>query len=211
MKRAISISIICALALGLTGCQSMFRRSDAKAPVSSSETGASRLPKAGIQVPSSQMDRAIAASARDLPPAGYIQAQDKPIYNNPKIAKVILAPHIDKNGRLYGSQEMYQVADEGGWNVEALEPGTSGYIPATNVETPANIGNPVAAPARRSPPIPNESKHLVDEIDPENVVITGLLSQSEQTQANNMAAEKGMMAAWDEQLGWLLIPKTQNR
>ena len=206
MKRFLTISLAGAIALGLTGCFSSRNRGHVMPTAGmGGEYSAATLPAAPIQV-QSQMDRAIAASARDLPAAGYLPPQDKPIYNNPKIAKVVLAPHIDKNGRLYGAQEMYQVADEGGWNIEALEPGASGYIPSVNVETPANVGNPIAAPARRSPPVPAESKNLIDQIDAENVVITGLLNQTDEAQAKNMAKEKGLLAVWDEQLGWILIP-----
>lgn len=207
MKRALLLSLASALALGLTGC-SLFHRSNA--PAFNDELGATALPRPAIQV-DRQVDRALAASHRQIPAAGYLPPLNTPIYNNPRIAKVFLAPHIDKNGRLYGPQTMYQVADEGGWNLAALEPGASGYIPAANVETPANIGNPIAAPARVSPPLPSESKHLIDHIDPENVVITGLLAQSDQAQASTMASDKGLMAVWDEQLGWLLIPRAQNR
>ena len=203
MKRAL-LPLLASLSLTLSGC-AIFRHSESP-KAASTEINAATLPRAALPVPT-QTERAMAASTRQVAPAGYMPTPDRPIYNNPKIAKVVLAPHIDKNGRLYGAQEMYQVADEGGWNLEALEPGASGYIPATNVETPANIGNPVAAPVRRSPALPAESQHMVDRIDPENVVITGLLSQTDQTQANTMAAEKNMQATWDDQLGWILVPR----
>lgn len=206
MKRILTFVISACAIAALSGCLSRKQH----APVSyGSELGAQTLPRASISVdgPQTQAQRAGAIATVDRPPAGYVPPNSRPLYNNPKIAKVILAPHIDKDGRMYGPQEMYQVAEEGGWNIDALEPGASGYIPSVNIEVPANIGNPVVAPARRAPDLPAGSRHLAEEIDLSRVDVTGLFNESDRAQAEAMASAKGLNAEWDEELGWILVPR----
>ncbi len=211
-KRSIAISLL-AVALLNGGCASWFYKKSAPEaavgeprPVSASPQ---TLPASIVAVSASQQDRAIAAGVAATPaPAGYMAPNQQPIYRSPTVAKIILAPYKGKDGKLYGPREVYQVSDEGGWNPEALEPGASSYIPAVNIETPGNVGNRIVAPARKSPPLPTESQHLIDHIDPNQVIITGLIDKGQQSAADSMAEEKRMQAVWDDQLGYILISKS---
>jgi hypothetical protein len=128
-------------------------------------------------------------------PSRVFPDESQAIYRNPKIGVVYLRAHQDSEGRLLGPQIMYQVVDPGGWNIQALE-GGNGYLPAANTHVPAI----------QMPSVP-EDEPLQDPDAARSITITGLMSQGDRSEAEEMAAKAGGCAAvYDKQAGWLLIP-----
>ena len=147
--------------------------------------------------------------APELPPAAAPPppAAAEPVYRNPKIAMITLRAYQDAQGRLFGPQVMYQVTDPGAWNVEAVEQGKS-YIAAANLEVPPQVGSPYVVPAREVSPGPPESP-LLDVAVAAKTIITGLTRPEDKPQADLLARQAGgaPAAVFDDQLGWLLIPR----
>jgi hypothetical protein len=153
---------------------------------------------------------AIDASAKQAPPAAPLllpQPAPEPVYRNPKIGVVHLRAHEDAQGRLLGPQVMYQVVDPGGWNLEAVERG-GGIIAPANREAAPNAVSPYAPQARETIPPPADSP-LLDPDQAGRIGITGLMSLGDKTAAEAMAAREGgdRIAIFDDQAGWLLIPR----
>jgi hypothetical protein len=150
-----------------------------------------------------------AAPAPSPPPASLAARYPKdstPVYRNPKIAVVYLRAHQDAAGRLLGPQIMYQVAEPGGWNVEAVDQGNA-YIPAVNLEIPPGQGSPYAVPAREVPAPPARAA-LLDPDLARQIVLTGLMRREDQPQAKELARQSGRdcTAAFDPEAGWILLP-----
>jgi hypothetical protein len=129
----------------------------------------------------------------------------EPIYRNPKIAMVTLRAHVDAEGRLLGPQVMYQVAEPGGWNIEAAENGR-GVIAMGNAEAKPNLNGPSAV-AREVPPFPADAPLL----DPERagrITVTGLMREEDRPEAEARALEagQGSSAVFDRDAGWLVVP-----
>jgi hypothetical protein len=120
---------------------------------------------------------------------------------------VYLRAHQDAAGRLFGPQIMYQVTDPGSWNVEAVEQGKS-YIAAANLEVPPSVGSPYVGPAREVPALPPDSP-LLDPAAVAKTIITGLGRPDEKPQAEALARQAGdaSVAVYDDQVGWLLVPR----
>jgi hypothetical protein len=144
--------------------------------------------------------------AAALAPAARLPNQSTPVYRNPKIAMVYLRAHQDADGRLLGPQVMYQVADPGGWNVDAVDQGRA-YIPAVNLEIPPGQGSPYVVPASEVPPTPARAA-LLDPALAGQVTFTGLMRREDQAQAEALAREwaPGRAAAFDPEAGWVLLP-----
>jgi hypothetical protein len=150
-----------------------------------------------------------AAPAPSPPPAPLAASYPKdstPVYRNPKIAVVYLRAHQDADGRLLGPQIMYQVAEPGGWNVEAVDQGKA-YIPAVNLEIPPGQGSPYVVPAREIPAPPARAA-LLDPDLARRVVLTGLMRREDQPQAEAIARQTGpaCTAAFDPEAGWIVLP-----
>ncbi len=158
----------------------------------SSPRAGSRVPESGTGVPSAVVEK---TGGTPVPP---LLDPPEPIYRNPKIGVVYLRAHQDEEGRLLGPQIMYQVTDAGGWNVDAAEEGR-GYIPAANLETPAGG----APPPAHSP--------LLDATRAADTIITGLMDPGDKARAEAMAekAGAGRTTVFDDQAGWLLLPKDE--
>jgi hypothetical protein len=119
---------------------------------------------------------------------------------------VYLRAHQDSEGRLLGPQLMYQVVEPGGWNIQALESG-NGYVPAANLEVPANAASPLVVPATQAPSLPADAP-LLDPDAASRITITGLMNPGDRPEAQAMASRAGgsCAAVYDDQAGWLLIP-----
>lgn len=129
----------------------------------------------------------------------------EPVYRNPTIAVVHLRAHEDAAGRLFGPQIMYEVTHPGGWNVDAADKG-AGYIPDANAETPAAAG---ALPKTFRLAAGTPGGPLLDPVAAARIVVTGLMRPDEQTQAESLAKSRGAgwSAVYDDEAGWLLIPR----
>jgi hypothetical protein len=143
------------------------------------------------------------APAMTVPPA-----HPEAVYHNPKIGVIYLRAHEDADGRLFGPQLVYQITDPGGWNVNSLDQ-SGAYIPAPNLEVPADATSPSLAPARPAPPIPPDTP-MLDPAKSDKIVITGLMRKEDQAQAEAMARRdgEGRVAVFDSEAGWLLMPVT---
>ncbi len=129
------------------------------------------------------------------------------VYRNPKVGVVYLRAYQDAAGRLFGPQVMYQVTEPGAWNLDALD--RSSRIADTNIESsPRSV---VIAPARDAPEIPKNSP-LLDADKAAQIVLTGLMRQEDQTQAEAMARQAGdRIAMFDTEAGWLLMPSDTSK
>jgi hypothetical protein len=150
-----------------------------------------------------------AAPTPSPPPAPLAAGFPKdstPVYRNPKIAVVYLRAHQDAAGRLLGPQVMYQVAEPGGWNVEAVDQDKA-YIPAVNLEIPPGQGSPYVVPAREIPAPPARAS-LLDPDLARQIVLTGLMRREDQPQAEALARQTGpgCTAAFDPEAGWIVLP-----
>jgi hypothetical protein len=152
---------------------------------------------------------AVSATTRLAPPARperILPGPPESIYRNPRIGVVYLRAHQDAAGRLLGPQIMYQVVEPGGWNLQALESG-DGYVPAANLEAPANTGSPLVVPAAQVPSSPADAP-LLDPEAASRITITGLMDPGDRPEAEAMAGRAGRACAavYDRQAGWLLVP-----
>jgi hypothetical protein len=140
-------------------------------------------------------------------PAPVLRPAPESVYRNPKIGVVYLRAHQDAEGRLLGPQVMYQMTDPGGWNVEAADQG-NGYIPPADLEIPTALASPYLVPAAAAPPLP-ANVPLLDPDAAARITITGLMKPEDKAQAEAMARQMGgsCLAVYDDQAGWLLMPR----
>ncbi len=87
---------------------------------------------------------------------------------------------------------MYQVVDPGGWNLDALEQGRGAAT------------SPVG-----SQPVSGSESRLIDPDVAARAVITGLMRPEDRAAAEDMSerSRDETRAVFDEQAGWLLIPR----
>lgn len=132
------------------------------------------------------------------PPEPIVQPRPVPstapapsVYRNPKIAAVYLRAHVDAAGRLLGPQVMYQIAEPGQWNVDALDPDRAASEPPPETVHRGEPDSPLLDPDRAA-----------------RIRFTGLMSPSDAVAAalRAKAAGPGTQAVFDVQAGWLLIP-----
>lgn len=124
------------------------------------------------------------------------------VYRNPKIGVVYLRAYQDAAGRLFGPQVMYQIAEPGGWNLDAVEDGRP--LADASFEIPAR--SLAIAPARGAQERPADSP-LLDPAKAAQITLTGLMRQEDQAQAEAMARQAGdRVAMFDTEAGWLLMP-----
>ena len=174
------------LALGLNGCAALNTPPPAATALS--------VPVSATISP--------AVPAETPAPAAPPPNAPESVYRNPKIGVVYLRAHQDAAGRLFGPQVVYQITEPGGWNLEMLEHGRS--LADANVEISSR--SLVIAPARDLPERPGNSP-LLDPAKATQIVLTGLMRQEDQAQAEAMARQAGdRVAMFDAEAGWLLMP-----
>ncbi|MDP3072645.1 MAG: hypothetical protein Q8N18_20290 [Opitutaceae bacterium] len=125
------------------------------------------------------------------------------VYRNPKIGVVQLRSYQDADGRLFGPQVMYQIVEPGGWNVEAAESksslGTKSEIPAPTLSTPSLMAENASV----------SDRPLLDPDQADDIVLTGLMHESDRPQAEVMARTTGDRSAiFDRDAGWFLLRRS---
>lgn len=141
------------------------------------------------------------------PSPSMVTTSSDPVYINPKIRRVELAPYQDERGRLYSGQTVYEIEREGQWNVAALENPDRAIIPPENIMPPPGYGSQVSRRAMQDATAVNGATAPLDTLDPREIVPLGLFSRSEDAvQARRMAAARGMVAEYDTEIGWFLRP-----
>ena len=125
------------------------------------------------------------------------------VYRNPTIGVVQLRSYQDADGRLFGPQIMYQIVEPGGWNVDAVESkssrGAKNEIPSRNPSTPSLMAENLSVADRP----------LLDPAKADDIVLTGLMRESDRPQAEAMARNTGDRSAlFDRDAGWFLLRRS---
>lgn len=186
----------CLSAAALSGCASTHKTAAVAAP----STNISYKIEVPAETPSPY---------QPLPTPYQTEVQPgQPIYTNPKIRVVTLAPHME-NGRLFGPQTEYVVDETGHFNVDALRDGGAyAYIPAQNIEVPPGVGNPYTAPATQASNGTPQGSALENPTTLASVTITALTDPADKAKAEAMADAAGKAAVYDKSMScWVLLPK----
>lgn len=144
---------------------------------------------------------ALAPSAPARPTS--VPTAEAAVYRNPTIGVVQLRSYQDADGRLFGPQVMYQIVEPGGWNVEAAESKSS-----------RGAENEISSPTRSTPSFMAENSSVPDRplLDPaqaDDIVLTGLMRESDRPQAEAMARNTGDRSAlFDRDAGWFLLRRS---
>ncbi|MDD2765942.1 MAG: hypothetical protein PHE83_18420 [Opitutaceae bacterium] len=137
------------------------------------------------------------------PPAGA-----QPIYIPGRVKKIYLEGGVDPDGNAFGPQEMW-VKEDGHWNMDAVRHPSKAYIPpalAGDLPAPAAVvtANPVSDP--QAAPV----KTLRDLYKISDIIVTGFVERGQEPLALEQAAKAGdkYVAYFDDNLGWILLPKS---
>lgn len=142
------------------------------------------------------------APSAPTPPTS-VPIAEAAVYRNPTIRVVQLRSYEDADGRLFGPQVMYQIVEPGGWNVEAAESKSS-----------RGAKNEIPSPTISSPALKAENSSVADRplLDPaqtDDIVLTGLMRESDRLQAEAMARNTGDRSAiFDRDAGWFLLRRS---
>lgn len=129
-----------------------------------------------------------------------VPAGEATVYRNPTIGVVHLRSYLDAEGRLFGPQVMYQIVEPGGWNVEAAES-----------KSPLRAKNEIRSPTLSNSPLKPETisapdRPLLDPTQIGDIVLIGLMRESDRPQAEAMARKAGDRdAIFDRDAGWFLL------
>lgn len=125
------------------------------------------------------------------------------VYRNPTIGVVQLRSYQDADGRLFGPQVMYQIVEPGGWNVEAAE-GKSSLVAKKEIPSPT-----LSSPALMAENFSVADRPLLDPAQADDIVLTGLMRESDRPQAEAMARNTGDRSAiFDRDAGWFLLRRS---
>ena len=186
MKTMIKYGIAMALAtLAITGC-------------------ASRKPKVVLNpYPAQATVQVIPPQGRPEPKVEAAVDRALPVYSNPIIEEVDMAPYVDdENGTLMFPGKMLVIRTPGHWNLEAAKRNNQYYIPADNMP-------PQLAPPSRSYYDYIQSKKNgagpAAGLDVSSVHVTGFTLRAEEEQAR-ATLKPGETLSFDPFLGWIAIP-----
>jgi len=95
---------------------------------------------------------------------------------------------------------MYQIVEPGGWNVEAAESksslGAKNEIPVPTLSTSSLVAENSSV----------SDRPLLDPAQADDIVLTGLMRESDRPQAEAMARNTGNRSAiFDRDAGWFLL------
>ena len=163
---------------------------------------ASRKPKMDINPGPAE------AVVQVVPPQGRAEARvapasDRalPVYSNPIIEEVEMAPHINENGDLVFPGKMLVIRTPGHWNLDAAKKNNQFYVPADNMP-------PQLAPPSKSYYDYIQSKKNgampAKQLDVSAVRVTGFTQKEDEAQAK-AALQQGETLAFDPFLGWIAV------
>ena len=159
--------------------------------------------------PMTQSYRAVEPLVQVIPPQGKEEprvtenpAKPEPIYFNPIIEEVEMAPYINDEGNLVFPGKVLVIRQPGHWNLTAAQKNSQYFVPADN------------QPPQLSPPSKSYYDYIQSKkngapettLDVSRVRVLGY-TQREDRQEVESRLLPGETAAFDPYLGWLAIPE----
>ena len=124
-----------------------------------------------------------------------------PVYSNPIIEEVEMAPYINDHGDMVFPGKMLVIRTPGHWNLDAAKKNNQYYVPADNMP-------PQLAPPSKSyyDYIQSKKNGVIPakQLDVSAVRVTGFTQKEEEAQAK-AALQQGETLAFDPFLGWIAV------
>ena len=145
----------------------------------------------------------IPPQGKEEPRVAENPTKPEPIYFNPVIEEVEMAPYINDEGNLVFPGKVLVIRQPGHWNLPAAQKNRQYFVPTEN------------QPAQLAPPsksyydyIQSKKNGLADTtLDVSRVRVLGYTQREERQEAESKLLP-GETAAFDPHLGWLAIPET---
>lgn len=125
----------------------------------------------------------------------------EPVYRNPIIEEVEMAPYVNDEGNLVFPGKMMVIREPGRWNIDAAQKNRSYFVPVDNQP-------PQLAPPSKSYYDYVQSKKngaVTAKLDVTKVRVTGFTQKEERPEAVNKLLP-GETLVFDPYLGWLAVP-----
>lgn len=164
---------------------------------------ATRKPAAQSYKPLEPLVQVIPPQGKEEPRVAENPAKPEPIYFNPVIEEVEMAPYINDEGNLVFPGKVLVIRQPGHWNLTAAQKNRQYFVPADNLP-------PQLAPPSKSyyDYVQSKRNGLPDtNLDVSRVRVLGY-TQKEDRQEALTKLLPGETAAFDPSLGWLAIPET---
>jgi len=159
--------------------------------------------------PMTQSYRPLEPLVQVIPPQGKEEprvtenpAKPEPIYFNPIIEEVEMAPYINDEGNLVFPGKVFVIRQPGHWNLTAAQKNRQYFVPADN--QPPHL----AAPSKSFYDYIQSKKNGLPDtaLDVSRVRVLGYTQREERQEAESRLLP-GETAAFDPYLGWLAIPE----
>ncbi len=145
----------------------------------------------------------IPPQGKEEPRVAENPAKPEPIYSNPIIEEVEMAPYVNDEGNLVFPGKVLVIRQPGHWNLNAAQKNRQYFVPADN------------QPTQLAPPsksyydyIQSKKNGLLDTtLDVSRVRVLGYAQKEERQEAESRLLP-GETTAFDPYLGWLAIPET---
>lgn len=164
---------------------------------------ATRKEAARIHKPLEPLVQVIPPQGKEEPRIAENPAKPEPIYFNPVIEEVEMAPYINDEGNLVFPGKVLVIRQPGHWNLGAAQKNRQYFVPADNQP-------PQLAPPSKSyyDYIQSKKNGFPDaNLDVSRVRVLGF-TQKEDRQEAQTRLLPGETTAFDPYLGWLAIPET---
>jgi hypothetical protein len=164
-------------------------------------TGCASHRKVGSLTPTQPVVQIIPAQGNVEPKVAPVPSRPDPIYFNPIIEEVEMAPYVNDEGNLVFPGKVLVIREPGHWNLEAAQKSRQYFVPADNQP-------PQLAPPSKSYYDFIQSKKngaVTTRLDVSRVRVTGY-SQKEERPEALATLLPGETLAFDPYLGWLAIP-----
>jgi len=164
-------------------------------------TGCASHRKAVRLTPTQPVVQIIPPQGNVEPKVATVPSRPDPIYFNPIIEEVEMAPYVNDEGNLVFPGKVLVIREPGRWNLEAAQKNRQYFVPADNQP-------PQLAPPSKSYYDYIQSKKngaVTARLDVSRVRVTGFAQKEERPEAEAMLMP-GETLAFDPYLGWLAIP-----
>lgn len=146
-----------------------------------------------------------------LPPQGHyeprvaeIPTNQVPIYRNPIIEEVEMAPYVNEDGNLVFPGKILVIREPGRWNLDAARRNQRYYIPPENL--PPQMALPSHSYYNYIQTKRNDQLQL-HQMDLSKVRVTGMMRREDEALASQMVMP-GETLVFDNRLGWLILPNS---
>lgn len=164
-------------------------------------TGCASQKKTVRLTPTQPVVQVIPPQGNAEPKVATVPARPDPIYFNPIIEEVEMAPYVNDEGNLVFPGKVLVIREPGHWNLEAAQKNRQYFVPADNQP-------PQLAPPSKSYYDYIQSKKngtVTARLDVSRVRVTGYTQREDRTEAQT-TLQPGETLAFDPYLGWLAIP-----